>query len=100
MNEQDAIWTVTMSSKCRKQKEKLPLDIAANFLALVAYLELTGPVQLKWSHYGKLHGQKKETHHCHLNKGKPTYVAVWRVEDNQIKVMEITYVGTHENAPY
>jgi len=100
MNAQHAAWTVRLSSKSRRQKEKLPPDIAANLLALLIQLELAGPVQPKWPHYGKLGGQKKETHHCHLNRGRPTYVAVWRIEDKQIKLMEITYVGTHENAPY
>jgi mRNA-degrading endonuclease RelE of RelBE toxin-antitoxin system len=100
MNTQRTSWTVRLNSKSRKRKEKLPPDIAANLLALLTQLELTGPVQPKWPHYGKLRGQKKETHHCHLNRGRPIYVAVWQIEDTHIKLMEITYVGTHENAPY
>ena len=50
-------------------------------------------------HFGKLKNQR-ETYHCHLNKGRPVYVAVWRVDGGQIKFMEVTYVGTHEKAPY
>jgi hypothetical protein len=39
-------------------------------------------------------------HHCHLRRGNPTYVAVWEVTNKQIKLVEVRYVGTHENAPY
>lgn len=52
---------------------------------------------LNWSNYGPL---KKDEFHCHLRKGKPTYVACWRVLDKQVKIMEVYYVGTHEDAPY
>ena len=100
MNAQHTAWSVKFTSKSRKQKEKLPPGIAANLLALLTQLELTGPVQPKWPHYGKLGGQKKENHHCHLNRGRPVYVVVWQVENKQIRLMEIRYVGTHGNAPY
>ncbi len=92
-------WTVGLTSKARKQKGKLPEDIADALLALWTELELEGPVQPEWPHYGKFKGRNTE-YHCHLNKGKPTYVAIWKVLDKQIKLMEINYVGTHENAPY
>jgi len=39
-------------------------------------------------------------HHCHLKKGNPTYVAVWREEQNDIRLVEVIYAGTHEKAPY
>jgi hypothetical protein len=41
-----------------------------------------------------------DRHHCHLKKGKPTYVAVWEVKNREIRLIEVTYVGTHEKAPY
>jgi mRNA-degrading endonuclease RelE of RelBE toxin-antitoxin system len=93
-------WTVDMTSKARKQAGKLPEDIVDALLALWADLKTCGPVQPAWPHYGKLKGRKEEEFHCHLNKGRPTYVVVWKVLDKQIKLMEINYVGTHENAPY
>ena len=77
-----------------------PEEIADALLALWTELRLEGPVQPEWPHYGKLKGRKAEEYHCHLNKGRPTYVAVWKVLDKQIRLMEINYVGTHENAPY
>ena len=43
---------------------------------------------------------KKGYYHCHLNKGHPRYVAVWKVTDYEIRLMEIRYVGSHENADY
>ena len=93
-------WTVGITGKARKQRDKLPEEIADALLALWTELRLEGPVQPEWPHYGKLKGRKAEEHHCHLNKGRPTYVAVWKVLDKQIRLMEIQYVGTHENAPY
>ncbi len=50
-----------------------------------------------WSNYGKL---GRNRHHCHLKKGHPTYVAVWEVKGYEIKLVEVTYVGSHEKAPY
>ena len=93
-------WTVGISGRIRKQKDKLPPDILLLFTALHKELTFKGPVQPSWPHYGKLKGKKDELHHCHLNKNKPVYVAVWKVLDKKIKIMEVSYVGTHENAPY
>ncbi len=60
-------------------------------------IESSGPIRGNWSNYGKLAGNR---HHCHLQKGRPTYVAVWKESDNQIKLVEVIYAGTHEKAPY
>jgi len=38
--------------------------------------------------------------HCHLKKGKPTYVALWEEDRGEVRLVEVTYVGTHEDAPY
>lgn len=92
-------WTIKFSAGVRKQKDKMPLDMVERFYILVRELEQEGPVQPEWHHYGKLSG-KKDVHHCHLNKGKPRYVVVWKVEDRQVNIMEILYAGTHENADY
>ena len=35
-----------------------------------------------------------------LYEGRPTYVAVWEVIDKEIQLVEVSYVGTHEKAPY
>ena len=39
-------------------------------------------------------------YHCHLKKGHPTYVAIWEVRSKEIRLIEVTYAGTHEKAPY
>lgn len=33
-------------------------------------------------------------------KGHPTYVAIWEIMDKEIRLIEVTYAGTHEKAPY
>lgn len=64
---------------------------------LMHEISRSGPVRGDWPNYGKLSPGR---HHCHIKKGKPTYVAVWEEMDGEIMVVEITYVGTHEKAPY
>ncbi len=36
-------------------------------------------------------------YHCHLNY---RWVACWQIEDNKLKIIEIYFVGSRENAPY
>ena len=95
----EAPWRVDFTGKAKKMKEKLPAAIAAALYTLRKELEAEGPERMNWPHYGKISG-KPDTHHCHLNKGRPRYVAVWKVADRSVKLMEIRYVGTHENADY
>jgi hypothetical protein len=96
------IWTVNFSGKADKQKAKLPGHIQDSLQALRKTLELEGPEAKKWPHYGKISGTKKneDYRHCHLNKGKPVYVAIWKVIALEVRIMEVRYVGTHENADY
>jgi hypothetical protein len=100
MTNENTTWKVGMSNRARKGKGNLPPEILFHFVALFAELKQLGPTRTKWPHYGKLQNQKKETHHCHLNKNKPIYVVIWNILSKQEKTMEISYVGTHENAPY
>ncbi len=64
---------------------------------LVEELKNNGPIQTVWPNYGRLKGHVN-CHHCHLNRGRPTYVVCWRVLENN--ELEVYYAGTHENAPY
>lgn len=82
-----------------KAQRELPQKVRETLWALVAMMRELGPAQPKFPNYGKLKGSKN-MYHCHLQKGKPTYVAVWEVRDKQIRLIEVIYVGTHENAPY
>ena len=93
-------WTVTISNKANKQLKKLPEKVVLFAQLLVADLEVRGPKPGgKWRNYSKIIGNK-ERHHCHLIKGRPTYVACWEVLDKKQRRIEVYYVGTHENAPY
>lgn len=95
-------WTVYFSSRAKKQVKKLQDD---DLLATIRYLAecLTnrGPFPgNEWPNYSKLKGKQDDLRHCHLLKGKPTYVSCWKVVDKQAKIIEVYYVGTHEKAPY
>jgi len=93
-------WTVEFTSKAAKMTAKLPPRIQERLNALRKAIEITGPVQPSIVHFGKLRGWRDATYHCHLNKGRPTYVAVWQVRDRALCLVEVIYAGTHEKAPY
>ena len=92
-------WIVMFTGKAKRQKDRLPKRYQDALNALRRDIELNGPVAPSWPHYGKLKG-KPGFHHCHLNKGKPRYVAVWKVTDKEIHLVEVRYVGTHEKVDY
>jgi len=73
------------------------VKVAAIATALFRELESYGPVRGNWPNYGKLAPNR---HHCHIKKGKPTYVAVWEESKDEIRLIEVRYVGTHEKALY
>lgn len=101
--ELETAWEVFLSTQVVKlvrkfQKEKP--KIYATVFALVKDLEIHGPILKWWLNFGLLHKSKRvanQSYHCHICRGKPTYVACWKVNGKQI---EVYYVGTHENAPY
>ncbi|TSK05767.1 MAG: cytotoxic translational repressor of toxin-antitoxin stability system [Geobacter sp.] len=90
-------YTVRLTRQANKQKEKLPEKVKTALLFLLHEISRCGPVRGDWPNYGKLSSQR---HHCHIKKGKPTYVAVWKEIGEEINLVELTYVGTHEKAPY
>ncbi|WP_277058412.1 cytotoxic translational repressor of toxin-antitoxin stability system [Trichlorobacter lovleyi] len=90
-------WIVKLARTADKQKNKLSKPVRQSLFALIGDIEKGGPVRGDWPNYGKLTGNR---HHCHIKKGQPTYVVVWEVQDKTIKLVEVTYVGTHEKAPY
>ncbi len=93
-------WSVIFSRKAEKQKAKLPADIAGALYLLQKDLEQRGPIVAGWPNYGKIAGSKSGHYHCHLNKGRPTYVVVWQVLDKVVRVLEIQFAGTHEKVDY
>ena len=90
-------WIVEFSNKARKQKDKLPLRVREVLFQLVRDIQATGPTQGAWPNYSKL---SDTGHHCHIKKGQPTYVVVWREDKGKIRFVEVIYAGTHEKAPY
>ena len=92
-------WNINFTKKASKQLAKLPSRIQDSVEVLVLDLGEQGALPKNWPHCGKLKGSKN-LYHCHLNKGRPTYVACWEVVDKKIKLVEVYYVGTHEKAPY
>ena len=90
-------WAVKYSKRAAGQAAKLPLKVLEILDVLVAEIELSGPVRGNWPNYSKLGAM---LHHCHIKKGRPTYVAVWEEDESGIRLVEVKYVGTHEKAPY
>lgn len=99
----DSVWQVVFSVRASKQKKKLPEKIRLQIDLLVREIEQLGPIRKNWTHFSSLakrRGIPANSYHCHIKGGKPTYVVCWHVGNNKIKVVEIFYVGTHEDAPY
>jgi mRNA-degrading endonuclease RelE of RelBE toxin-antitoxin system len=95
-------WSVRFSTNASKEYKKLrkngirpPINDAIDLLA--NELERDGPERYNWPNYDKL---SENRYHCHLKRGRPTYVACWEVLNYKLKQIEIYYVGTHEGAPY
>jgi len=72
------------------------LRVRKSLAFLMREIETDGPVRGNWPNYGKL---DKGRYHCHLKKGRPTYMAVWELKDKEICLVEVTYAETHEKAP-
>ena len=90
-------WSVVVKRKLLKQLDQLPKAVRASIVALIKEIECYGPIRGNWPNYGQLSNSR---HHCHLKKGQPTYVAIWKVKDKPLKLVEFIYAGTHEKAPY
>src|SRR5262245_22020713 len=86
-------WTVKLHREVARRFQTLPQPIQDLLRLLLEELERQGPVRGNWPNYSKL---SRTRHHCHLKRGRPTYVAVWDVRDSQQRRLEVTYVGTHE----
>jgi mRNA-degrading endonuclease RelE of RelBE toxin-antitoxin system len=87
-------WTVNFKKHVQKGLKKLPKGVLGDLEALILDLKCSGPVRGDWRNYSKLTGGR---HHCHLSY---SYVAVWIEEDRELKIIEVTYVGSREKAPY
>jgi mRNA-degrading endonuclease RelE of RelBE toxin-antitoxin system len=90
-------WNVKIKRKLAKKLDRLPKSVQNSLKVLIKEIELDGPVRGNWPNYSQL---SKNRHHCRLKKGRPTYVAVWRITDEGIRLVEVIYAGSHEKAPY
>ena len=62
---------------------------------LIDDLKTKGPIQSGWNNFSQL---GKNKYHCHLSY---KWVACWKYkEDEEIKIIEVYYAGSRENAPY
>ena len=95
-------WIVKINKNAIKQIKHSTKRLEFIVRVLVNDLKTKGPYPGEnWPNYGKLKGKKSEDkRHCHLIKGKPTYVCCWEVINKHEKIIEVYYVGTHEKAPY
>ena len=91
------------TKKLKRQIEALPEAIRPIAYALLVDIEENGPHQVGWPRFSSLNKSKAipgHSFHCHQHRGRPTYVACWCINDKKKKIIEVYYVGTHENAPY
>ena len=91
------MWYVSVIGQAKKAKKNLPSKTHNTFTLLLFELE-AGPIKTNWPNFSDLKGMKGH-YHCHIEKGRPTYVACWTV-DKTTRTIEVYYAGTHEKAPY
>ena len=87
-------WDLRIHRQFVKRLSALPNRVNELFRELTRDLEVVGPIQHEWPNYSKLSDRR---YHCHLNY---RYVAVWESVDDRLRVLEVNYVGSRENAPY
>jgi hypothetical protein len=92
-------WQVFFTKRALKQLNELPLRFKKETRALTNEMERFGPLRYNWKNFGKFKGSD-DLYHCHIHKGRPTYVVCWQIKDKKFQVIEVYYVGTHEKAPY
>ncbi len=85
---------VVTKKKILKVARSMPKREQTLFVRLVKDLEDRGPVLPEWPNYGMLEGTN--TYHCHLSYH---WAACW-IETVKGIELEVTYVGSRENAPY
>ena len=78
------LWTVILTKATTKHIRKLPEDIRTRLHFLVQEIRQLGPIRTNRPNYSKIRGAE-DYHHCHLKKGNPTYIAVWKVVDKKTK---------------
>ena len=91
-------WELFIKKKAAKGIESLLKSgrnaEAERLYALLDDMRDKGPVRAEYPNYSKLSNNQ---HHCHIGH---SWVVCWEVENNKLKIIEVYYVGSRENAPY
>ena len=75
--------------------QKMPTLEQKKLVNLIDDLKTKGPIQTGWNNFSQL---GKNKFHYHLSY---KWVACWKyIEDEEIKIIEVYYAGSRENAPY
>ena len=94
-------WQVSLSRSVMKQLNKLDASVADVLHLLVRDLKQRGSFPgFRWRNYSKFKSTIEDKRHCHLIRGRPTYVCCWSVLSKKDKTIEVYYIGSHEKAPY
>lgn len=92
-------WTVNIIGQAKKSPKILPKKAFDSFVLLLKELKTLGPYRNSWPNYTKMKNVIDD-YHCHIEKGRPTYIVCWKIIDKKLKIIEVYYAGTHEKAPY
>jgi hypothetical protein len=96
-------WMVNHIGQAKKAikdiSKHLSKGASASYVLLLAELRMLGPNRNNWPNFTKMRNKKDDDYHCHIEKGRPTYVVCWKAFKKD-KIIEVYYVGTHEKAPY
>jgi len=92
-------WTLHIIGQAKKAGKSLSKSAVKSYSFLLIELEELGPYRSDWPNYTKMKGLDND-YHCHIEKGRPTYVACWRILNKKQRILEVYYAGTHEKAPY
>ena len=87
-------WEVTVHKHALKRIAKMPKSEREKFEALTRDLRIIGPILPHWPNYSKLGAS---SYHCHLSY---RWVACWEVRNKALHLIDVTYVGSREDAPY
>lgn len=91
-------WTVNLVGQAKKADNNLSQKAILAFATLLFEMRKLGPYRINWPNYTKMKNQNDD-YHCHIEKGRPTYVVCWKV-DKKNSIIEVYYAGTHKKAPY
>ena len=86
-------YKVIWKRKVEKGIGKCPGYVQQKFWVLVDDIKKKGPIRKEWKNFSEL---TENVYHCHLDY---SWVAVWYCEKDSV-IVEVTYVGSREKAPY